>query len=98
MNKEDINLNGIEGEAGSGVEFQKDQTEYSHSSKSKTPKIIRWVVESSGGSIGEKQASFIIIVIAIMVITISLTVIFNSGPDIPKEALENPGYGLPAPE
>ena len=62
-----------------------------------TPKTVQWVMKYSGGYIkDEKQANYVLIGLVTLVIIISLFLIFSGREiDIPREALENPEYGLP---
>lgn len=65
---------------------------------SSTPKMIRWVIEHSGGLIkNEKQAFYFLMGIVVLMIAFSLFLIFTnfSRPNIPSEALERPERGLP---
>jgi len=80
------------------MEFESDE-QYTHPPLPETSKVIQWMMRYSGGYIrDEKQANYVILGFSVLVIIISLFLIFSGGTNIPKEALENPEYGLPQPD
>ena len=63
-----------------------------------TPKIIQWIIKYSGGLVkNEKQASYAVLGIVVLATIISLFLVLGNlgGPNIPKEALQQPERGLP---
>jgi len=79
-----------------GVQFKEYRAPRSYSS-SETPKIIQWVIKYSAGLVkNKKQANYVLLGFVVVAIIVSLFLIFGGGgSNIPKEALENPEYGLP---
>ncbi|MDP9249565.1 MAG: hypothetical protein M3M85_03605 [bacterium] len=66
------------------------------SKKSQTSNMADWLVKHSGGRIKEESgALYVLAGLAILALAVSLILILSSGPDIPKEALQNPELGLP---
>lgn len=57
--------------------------EFQHSTRSfqsQTPKIVGWVIKSSGGYIkDERQANYVLIGFVVVVIVISLFLVFGGG-------------------
>lgn len=77
---------------------QKDSPAYQNNSSQENSKAVKFVIKHSGGLIKNKmQANCLLAVTAIIIIIISIVLIFTNlnGQKIPKEALENPEYGLP---
>lgn len=66
-----------------------------------SPKIIRWTIKYSGGLIKrEKEAFYLVLTIITIFMIVSFYLLFGilSGPNIPKEALEEPARGYIPPE
>lgn len=62
--------------SGTGVQFEKNRIERSYYSE--TPKIIQWVMKYSGGLVkDEKQASYVLIGFAAVVVIVTSSLIFG---------------------
>ncbi len=69
-----------------GMEFREDRVE--HSYYPETPKIIQWLIKSSGGLIkDEKRASYVLIGLVALTVIIAIIIAVSSGPaqSIPGE-------------
>ena len=77
MNQYDENNEKV---SSSGVKFNEEQQRTTRSSGPKIPKIVQWVIESSGGLVkNEKQAVYVLIGFVIVAFIISLFLIFSGG-------------------
>ena len=84
---EDINNNG---DLGSKVEFENQwETPRNYYSQRKTSKIIELAIKYSGGIIkDEQQASYVVLVVSVLITVISLFFLFKGerAPNIPPPA------------
>lgn len=81
------------------IEFEGEQKSvHYYRPASDVPKVVEWTINNSGGYIKTaKQASYVLVTVAISAIIISLFVMFSDGVEVSPKALENPEYGLPEP-
>ncbi|HEY4508909.1 MAG TPA: hypothetical protein VJC13_01340 [Candidatus Paceibacterota bacterium] len=63
------------------VVFDNEQFQrFNQSFQTKTPKIVEWIIKSSGGLIkNENQANYVLIGLSVLAIIISLFLFFSSG-------------------
>jgi len=95
-NKEGIDLSGAPKDSDTGVKLQNGERQPTQTFFPGTPKIIRWVIKYSGGLVkDEKQASYVLIGLAVVAIIVSLFLIFGGGE---KQEIFTPEAEAPAEE
>jgi hypothetical protein len=61
-----------------------------------SPVLVRWLVAHSGGLIhSERQAQYVLVFLSCFAIVASIILARSGQSPVPKEALQNPAYGLP---
>ncbi|MEK7480823.1 MAG: hypothetical protein AAB604_01830 [Patescibacteria group bacterium] len=81
-----IDLSGRFNDSGTGVQFQNEWRPAARASSPSTPRVVRWVMENSGGYVkDEKQASYVLLGLAAAAIVVSLWLLLGrgGGPNVP---------------
>src|SRR3989344_4789703 len=64
------------------------------SKKTETSNMAVWLMRHSSGLVKKESAALYLLAgLAILALAVSLILVVNGGPDIPKEALQNPELG-----
>ncbi|MEK7480825.1 MAG: hypothetical protein AAB604_01840 [Patescibacteria group bacterium] len=85
-----IDLSGRLKDSGTGVQFQNEWRPAARASSPSTPRVVRWVMENSGGYVKDKkQASYVLLGFAAVAIVISLFLIFGGDSDTSRTLQEN---------
>jgi len=84
--------------SGTGVQFDEEQSWHGSSTyeQNKTPKLISWVMNHSGGLIkDENQAGYVLMGTAVVVIIVSLFLVLSTGSNKPANGPVPAGQFVP---